>query len=307
VGTTLDGRGEGPAMMTDAELLHALARRDPAAVEAIVRRHGPLVLRVCRDVLGDPDDADDAFQATFLVLVRKAGSIRQPDALGRWLYGTAHRIAVRARVAARRRRARERGGMEVSAMAPAPVADDHHEVRPILHDELGRLPERLREPLVLCYMEGCRYEEAARRLEVPLGTLKARLGRGRELLRSRLARRGVAVSAVLLLLLLSERSEAVPAPLVASTRDACDLALRGGPALPETVPGRIARLADRELGARSLRRWTSAVLIVALAAILAHNIRPSARVAQAGAHVRHRVLVAPIGEEEAGSTCHALP
>ena len=252
--------------MTDTKLLGAfLGRHDVEAFEALVRRHGPLVLRVCRDVLNDPDDAEDAFQATFLVLVRRADTIRDPDSIGRWLHGVANRVALRARADARRRQVRERRGVEVAAMAPDHVDEAAlRELRPVLHTELDRLPKKLRDPLVLCYLEELSYEQAARRLRLPLGTLKARLGRGRELLRSRLTRRGVAVSMLLLLALLGERAGAVPPALIASTVNAGALVGRRSRALPPTIPCRVAGLVDRESGAGALRHWASLVVLAAM-------------------------------------------
>src|SRR5262249_4910796 len=162
-----------------------------AAFESVVRRHGPMVLRVCRDVLADGHDVEDAFQSTFLVLIRDAAAIRDPECLGRWLYEVASRVALRAKARVARRHSLER---QVAAMVPeGPEADPgRSELRPVLHEELRRLPEKYRAPLVLCYLEGNTYEEAARRLHCPLGTLKARLVRGREILRGRLSRRGLA-------------------------------------------------------------------------------------------------------------------
>lgn len=240
--------------MTDGQLVEDFAtRQDAMAFEDLVRRHGPLVYRVCRDVLSDPNDVEDAFQATFLVLVRRAGSIRDPGAVGRWLYETAHRIAVRAKVQARRRQSRETRGVEMAAANPAPTLD-RQELRPLVHGELNRLPEALRAPLILCYIEGRSYEDAARRLRLPLGTLKGRLAKGRELLKHRLTRRGVGVTAVLLLALLGEEAQAVPAELLDSTLNSVALTAAKN-ALPETIPVRVVVLARREL------RWHALVLL----------------------------------------------
>src|SRR5262245_50327437 len=175
---------------TDALLLEGfLRRREEDAFTALVRRHGPMVLSVCRQVLRDRHDAEDAFQATFLVLVRRAGSIHQPERLGNWLYGVAYRVAARARAVAARRHQRERDGVDLQAPAPAGDAGGN-DLRPILHEELDRLPEKYRVPVVLCYLEGLTNEEAARQLAWPVGTVKGRLARARDVLRGRLARRG---------------------------------------------------------------------------------------------------------------------
>ncbi len=138
---------------TDRHLLDRfIASRDEAAFEELLRRHGPTVLGVCRRLLAEPHDADDVFQATFLVLVHKAASIRKGTSLGCWLYGVAYRLALKARAGAARRRAHERrvADMRQSDLTGEPAWDD---VRPLLDEELARLPERLRAPLVLCYLQ----------------------------------------------------------------------------------------------------------------------------------------------------------
>src|SRR5579872_239835 len=167
----LHGRGEGP---TDGQLLGAfVARRDGAAFEALLRRHGPMVLSVCRRVLGDSHDAEDAFQATFLVLVRKAAGLRSRELVGNWLYGVAHRTALKARTAAARRRARER---QVEEMPHPEVGPDEawSDLQPLLDRELERLPDKYRVPLVLCELEGRGRKEVARLLRLPEGTLSSR-------------------------------------------------------------------------------------------------------------------------------------
>jgi RNA polymerase sigma factor (sigma-70 family) len=236
--------------MTDGELLERFtSRRDGAAFETMVRRHGPTVWRVCRDLLADAHEAEDAFQATFLVLVRNAETIRDRDSLGRWLYEVAYRVALRARAHAARRRAHERQGVEMAAADPG-FDPDRHELAPVLHAELNRLPERFRAPLVLCYMEGHTQEEAAQRLHCPLGTLKGRLTRGRELLRSRLARRGLAVTVALLMIALAEpetsasSSIALDDELIERTTDA-GRRIAAGEAPERVVAPRVADLADR--------------------------------------------------------------
>jgi polysaccharide biosynthesis/export protein len=206
--------------MTDERLLvDYVSHGDGSAFETMIRRHGPTVYRVCRDVLGDSESAEDAFQATFLVLVRRAGSIREGRALGRWLYEVALRIARRERRRLARIKAQERQVSEMEAAAPPDFDPADREMKPILHEEIGRLPAKLREALVLCYFQGLTVEEAARSLGCPLGTLKSRLGKGRELLRSRLTRRGLAASVLLLLLfsLTEEASARMPESLLDTT------------------------------------------------------------------------------------------
>jgi RNA polymerase sigma factor (sigma-70 family) len=254
--------------MSDAQLLAGfLSESDDGAFEQLVHRHGPMVLRVCRDLLSDPHDCEDAFQATFLVFVRRAGSIRDRDSVGRWLYGVAHRIALRARAQGTRRRLRERQVPEMTAAGRPQEEAERAELRPLVHAELSRLPEKLRAPLILCYMEGNSYEEAARRLRLPLGTLKDRLERGRELVRTRLRRRGVVASSMLLLFLLSEGAEAMPADLVSATVSSGVLAAHKR-AVPQTIPRSVAALVERELAATSLRQlsWVGAAVVTALVA-----------------------------------------
>ena len=180
---------------TDRELVRAFAAtRDEAAFAEIVRRHGPMVLAVCRRVLADAPEADDAFQAVFLVLARRAGSVGRPERLGGWLHGVAVRCARRARSAAASRRAKEHPMSDVAAPAAAdPLWAD---ARPVLDEEIGKLPEKLRAALVLCELEGLGRAEAAERLGVPEGTLSSRLARAKEALRSRLVRRGLAPTLV---------------------------------------------------------------------------------------------------------------
>ncbi len=202
---------------TDAQLLERfVARRDETAFTALVRRHGPMVMGVCRRTAGHADDADDAFQATFLVLARKAASIRAPAQLGAWFYGVAYRTARKARAAADRLRARER---QVTTM-PKPgveVEDRWHEIAPLLDQELSRLPDKYRRPIILCDLEGNPRREAARRLGVPEGTLSSRLATGRRMLAHRLTRLGLAVSGGALAAALTVRAcAAVPAALSAA-------------------------------------------------------------------------------------------
>ncbi len=222
--------------LSDGQLLERFStRRDESAEAAfavLVARHGPMVLGVCRHLLGDPHAAEDAFQATFLVLVRKAGSIRVEDSLGRWLYGVSQRVAARARVEAARRRRKE---ASVAVSEPTTDADDpaRLDLRPLLHEELNRLPEKYRAPVVLCHLEGLTHEQAARQLHWPVGTVRGRLSRARDLLRERLGRRGVTVPAVALSAVLTRAAtaEAVPPALADRTaRAAIGYATRGAAA-----------------------------------------------------------------------------
>jgi RNA polymerase sigma factor (sigma-70 family) len=171
--------------------------RDELAFATLVERHGPMVLRVCRGVLGDVHDAEDAFQATFLVLARKARSIRKQASVGPWLHGVAHRISARMKGHAARRRLLNRRVVEQSDSQSSQTLDPTW-MWAELHEEVNRLPERYRAPVVLCYLEGLTNEEAAFRLRWPVGTVKVRLHRAREKLQVRLTRRGLAPAVGLL-------------------------------------------------------------------------------------------------------------
>jgi len=229
------------AAPSDRELLARFAnRQDQEAFAELVRRHGRLVLGVCRRALGHAQDAEDAFQAVFLILARKAGRLGQPDLLGNWLHGVAVRVASRARRSAARRRARE---VVVSTM-PDPPADSapiFADDGPILDEELAALPAWYREAILLCDMRGVSREEAAVLLGVPEGTLSSRLANGRKKLAARLARRGVSLSVAALLGTIGQADAAVmvPTELVAKT---CGLVadISAGAA----VPNSLARLVE---------------------------------------------------------------
>src|SRR5262245_58820798 len=201
----------------DAGLLaDFIARRDEAAFTALVRRHGPMVLAVCRRVVGRRDDADDAFQATFLVLARKASSIADRDLLANWLYGVAYRTALEARTRMLRRSAAEKTLPEFPDLAVEP-GEDNAELLVLLDRELNRLADKYRVPVVLCELEGRSRKEVAEQLGIPEGTLSSRLAAARRMLADRLTRRGVAVSVAAVTAALSHRqaSASVPASLIA--------------------------------------------------------------------------------------------
>jgi RNA polymerase sigma factor (sigma-70 family) len=201
--------------MADGELLRRFARSgDAAAFEWLVRRHGPMVLGACRRVLHHTQDAEDAFQATFLLLARKARSLRRPDRLGPWLHGVAIRTALKARAQAARRREQP-----VTDDPPAPPVGEppEAELRSILDAAIDRLPAKERTAVVLCHLQGLTYGEAAERLGCPLGTLAARLARARQRLRVRLTRQGLAPAAAIFTAGMAADAPALPPALVAST------------------------------------------------------------------------------------------
>ena len=213
---------------------------EQAAFSALMERHGPMVLNVCRQVLGNPHDAQDAFQATFLVMARKAGSVRHAESLASWLHGIAFRVAVRAKADEARRKMHERRCAIMNATLREAKAVDF-EPCPQLHEEIARLPQRYREPVVLCYLEGLTSEQAAMRINCPPGTVWSRLSRARELLRGRLVRRGVALPAGMLVAGLAPPvSAALPRSLLEATvraslgfagRWATEAALASAPAI----------------------------------------------------------------------------
>ena len=184
--------GEGTlAGLPDAQILERyVAQRDELAFTALVQRHGPMVLAVCRSVLEDPNDADDAFQATFLLLARKAKSLWVGDSLGGWLHRVASRIACQMKSDTARRRDRERRAAEKTGERRTSGKPEDDTFR-VLHQEIDRLPERYRKPIVLCYLEHMTYQQAASHLRWSEGMTQGRLARGRSLLRARLSRRGV--------------------------------------------------------------------------------------------------------------------
>jgi RNA polymerase sigma factor (sigma-70 family) len=201
--------------LSEGQLLCLFAAGDEGAFEVLVSRHGPMVLGVCRRLLDDSRDAEDAFQATFLVLLKKAGGLRDPEAVGPWLYGVAYRVAARIRARAARRPLEERNGARPHAVPPD-CEPEQKELRALIDAEILRLPEKYRRPVVLCYVEGRSHEEAARRLRCSTGSLRGRLDRAREKLKARLIRRGV-VPAVGLAAGGEVASAAVPVPMVAAT------------------------------------------------------------------------------------------
>jgi RNA polymerase sigma factor (sigma-70 family) len=209
--------GDG-GRLTDTELVERFARRgDEAAFEVLLWRHGPTVLGVCRRLLRREQDVEDAFQATFLVLLRKAGSIGNREAVAGWLYRVAYRIALEARTRVARRAARETAGVEDLPGRPVPEPDAG-ELRLVLDEEVNRLPARYRLPVVLCHFEGKSSTEAARQLGCAEATVRTRLARARQRLRGRLVRRGLTVAAALAAVELpGDLTAAVPGRLADTT------------------------------------------------------------------------------------------
>ena len=203
--------------LTDGQLLQRFIElRDDAAFAVLVHRLGPMVWGVCRRLLGRVHDIEDAFQATFLVLVRKAAVVVPREGVGGWLHGVAYHTALKARAQSAQRRRRER---QVTALPDREELqhDVREEVQAVLDYELARLPDKYRLPIVLCDLGGRSRKEVARQLQIPEGTLSSRLTTARTTLGQRLARRGVAVPAAALAALVSQQAAAVPTPILTST------------------------------------------------------------------------------------------
>ncbi len=243
---------EGDGAVTDAQLLRRFAAaRDEAAFELLVWRHGSMVLGLCRRLLRHEEDAEDAFQATFLTLARKARTIRQGEAVAGWLHKVALRVARAARTATARRAAREQAGIDLPSDDPDEIA--WRDLRPILDEEVNRLPEKYRAAVVYCYLEGKTTEEAAGLLGCPKGTILSRLSRARERLQARLTRRGVTLSAGALALVAGRSQAALVASLVESTVRAA-LARAAGKAMAGLVSSRAAELTEGVLRAMLLSK-----------------------------------------------------
>jgi RNA polymerase sigma factor (sigma-70 family) len=253
--------GAGP---TDRQLLQDyLNRRDQAALADLVQRHGPMVWGVCRRVLNNYHDAEDAFQATFLVLVRRAASIASPELLANWLYGVAHQTAIKARATALKRKVRER---QVTEMPESAVVEQvlWNDLQPLLDQELSRLPDVYRVVIVLCDLEGKTRKEAARHLGLPEGTVGSRLARARVLLAKRLAQRSVTVSAGALAAVLSQNvaSAGVPDSVVSSTISAASFFAAWQVAATGPVSVKVAALTEGVLRAMMISKLKAVVAVV---------------------------------------------
>jgi RNA polymerase sigma factor (sigma-70 family) len=261
--------GDG-AGLSDGQLLERFrAQRDEAAFAALVKRHGPMVWGVCRRLLRCHHDAEDAFQAVFVVLSRKAALIRSPERVASWLHGVACHTAVRVRALSHKRQTRETPLGEAAAHVPAPPepADD---MRPVLDRELARLPDKYRAAVILCDLEGRTRREAAELLGVPQGTLSARLDRGRRLLASRLTRRGVGLSGLGLAALAQEAAGAAgPSSVLAAAGVAAGIFKSGKAAAAGQVPDRVAALAKGVMTTMLLTKLRSMIAVLVLVAVCA--------------------------------------
>jgi RNA polymerase sigma factor (sigma-70 family) len=306
--------GRDPAgPLTDAELLRRYQeRRDEAAFESLVWRHGGMVLGVCRRLLPGEQDAEDAFQATFLALARSAGAISRRESVGGWLYRVAGRVARRARARTVRHAARDLPD-EVAAPASDPAGEAAwRDLRPLLDEEVGRLPAKYRVPFVLCYLEGRTNEETARELGWSRGTVATRLAGARQRLRARLTRRGVAPSAGAVAVALGREATATaaaPAPLVLTTARAA-LAYGRGEAAGVLVSEPVLTLTRGVLRTMYFTRLSimAAVLVAAGLAVIAataaaHHFLadpPGAATAQAPTRGPARQTAGPAGARPKG-------
>jgi RNA polymerase sigma factor (sigma-70 family) len=282
------------AGLPDADLLKRYVRRqDEAAFEALLRRHGPMVMGVCHRVLRNAHDAEDAFQATFLVLVRKAPTLRSPGMVGNWLYGVAYRTALEARKAAAKRRARE-----AKVLPQETTEDTWAELRPLLDQELDRLPEKYRAVLVLCDLEGKTRKEAARHVGWPEGTVASRLATARVMLAKRLSRLGLVISGGGLAAVLSQNASAcVPALVLSSTIKAASLHA-AGQAATGVISTEVAALTEGVLKTMLVSKLkTATALLLAVALLGVHGGLLTYRATAAGQTEAKRADAdEPVGE-----------
>jgi RNA polymerase sigma-70 factor (ECF subfamily) len=258
------------ADLTDGELLEQyLAGREEAAFELLLRRHGAMVLGVCRRVLRNEADAEDAFQATFLVFVRKAASIRSRAAVGNWLYGVAHNTALKAKAMNHHRRAKEREAGSVPK--DETPSDARQEMVALLDGELSSLPDKYRIPIVLCDLEGRTITDAARHLGWPQGTLATRLSRGRARLAQTMTKKGLTFAGGLIPAAVSQAASSVlvPPSLVASTVHAAPAVAAGQATAACAIPAAVATLADMVVKTMLTRRLRALAIVLLATAVLA--------------------------------------
>jgi RNA polymerase sigma factor (sigma-70 family) len=258
-----DGAG-----LTDGQLLDRfIASREEAAFEALVRRHGRMVLGVCWRILRNDADAEDAFQAIFLVLATKASSVRPRTMVGNWLHGVAYRTALKAKAMRLRRTKKER---EAGMLKPDALDETQRELLALLDQELSGLPQKYRAPIILCDLEGKTIREAARQLRLPQGTTATRLARGRALLARRLARCGVSVSVAGLAPTLAQAavSGAVPTRLIVSTVEAVMSVVAGQATAAVLISTKVAALKEGMLKAMLLMKLKTAGTVLLLVTLL---------------------------------------
>jgi RNA polymerase sigma factor (sigma-70 family) len=270
---------------SDGQLLEQFVlRRDERAFATLVQRYSRLVYGVCLRLLQNSHDADDAFQATFLVLAKKAPSLDRQGPLGNWLYTVAYRTATKARAAIAKRRFREMQALETPMAIPTRDGE-WEELRPVLDEELNRLPEKYRVLLVLCYLEGKTHQEAARELGWPSGSLSRRMNRARELLRRRLTRRGITLSSVLLFALISRKAAAASvSPAVMATAAKAAVCFSAGQmGVHAWVSARVVALAEDVIAALAGWKLTVSGTVLLTACLLGISGLGAGIAARAGA------------------------
>src|SRR5271165_3228209 len=230
--------------LDDQELLHRfVVSKDEAAFTVLIDRHGPMVLGVCRRALGNVHDAEDSCQATFLVLARKAASIRKSTSLPSWLHGVACRLTAAVKRERLRRRRRER---QIECPLPNDTCNEvsWREIQSLLDEELKKLPQRFSAPLILCYLDGKTRDEAAQQLGISPGSLHGRLERGRDLLRCRLTKRGLTLSTALFTTVLGDSAlhAALPANFVISSAKAAMAIAWGQPIVNGVISASVLAL-----------------------------------------------------------------
>ncbi len=303
-----DGAG-----VTDGELLNRFLRhRDDAAVTLLVRRHSSMVWGVCRRLLHSHHDAEDAFQATFLVLVRKAASVVPREMVANWLYGVAHQTAVRIRATAAKRGVRERQGMDI----PDPAQDETRadDLLPLLDQELSCLPERFRVLLVLSDLEGKTRKEVAQQLGCPEGTVASRLMRARTMLAKRLARQGFAVSEASVACVLSQgvASASAPASVVTSTIKAVSLSATGQAVSCGLTSAKVVALTEEVVKAMFVSKIKSLMSVMLVGGMVLGGVGTGVGLSTGGAAVaqseaRPRVALVPAAQAEQPTKPTATP
>jgi RNA polymerase sigma factor (sigma-70 family) len=296
--------------LPDGALLAQFISGQPGAAEAafnaLVERHGPMVYSVCLGILKDPHDTEDAFQATFLILVRKAGAIRRQETLGYWLYGVARRVAVRAKLRTIHKRAIEQPIVEELSSPPMSSSNADCELA-LLHQELARLPEKYRRPVVLCHLEGMTYEAAASSLRLSESTVRGRLARARQRLRERLSRQGVCLSPSLLAATL--RPNRMPAPhgsLTRSTTRAAVAIVSGRKPLADAVSAPVAALAEGVSRSMSYSQWKLLAVAGLAFGLLAAGAGAGVSLVSAGQETNGRRQVHETRESGRGGASRAL-
>jgi RNA polymerase sigma factor (sigma-70 family) len=287
--------------LSDSQLLDRfVSQLEEVAFETIVHRHGPMVWGVCRRVLGDHHDAEDAFQATFLVLARKAASVMPREKLGNWLYGVAYQTAMKAKARTYKWRAREKHVPDM----PEHQGDQEDcldDLRPLLDQELSRLPDRYRIPIILCELEGKTHKQAAAQLGWPVGTVSGRLSRGRSILAGRLTRRGVKRASGSLAVLLSQSSASagVPLSLISSTTSAATK-IAEGQAAAGLVSAKVAALTEGALTTMLMSKFkiVTAVLMVVAFGTAGTRLLGLGRRAEASSAVKRIEEARPKAVEE---------